>query len=149
MAMHLLLVLSLMLCQHMNVQAQNSAICFLTKQPASEMIKFAQQLAQDGLQYDLDVFIMIDDNTFTTSSINTSSNFQLLQISNGECIQYGFKNAISIPLILREVTSWDKALLYFTLLRKDHSFVWLIEDDVFYSKCASISIITSTILEYR
>ena len=27
--------------------------------------------------------------------------------------------------------SWDKALLHFTLLQKKHSFVWLVEDDVF------------------
>ena len=106
--MYLLLVFSLVLYQYMIVQAQNSAICFLTERPAPEIIEFARQLAQDGLQYNLDVFIMIDDNTFTTSGINTSSNFRLLQIPNSECIRYGYKNAISLREQWREVTSWTK-----------------------------------------
>ena len=92
--MYLLLILLLFSCQYFNVQAENSAICFLTAKPKFELVEFAQQLARDGLQYNLDVFIMIDDNTFPILRLNTSSNFRLLRMSSNECIRYGFKNTI-------------------------------------------------------
>jgi len=114
----------------MNVQAENSALCFLTYSPTSEMLEFAQELAQDAVKYDVNVFIMIDDNNFTLSGINTSFNLQLLQISDEKCLEYNYRKKIG-PSDWGEVTSWDKALLYFSILNEDYSFIWLIEDDVF------------------
>jgi len=74
---------------------------------------------------------MIDDNNFNVLNVNISSNIRLLQIPNQECIKYGYRNTISLSPQWREVTSWDKALLYFGELQKNYSFVWLIEQDVF------------------
>jgi len=114
----------------MNIQAEYSALCFLTYSPTSEILEFAQELAQDAVQYDVNVFIMIDDNDFTLSDINISSNLQLLQISDKKCLEHNYRKTIG-PSDWGEVISWDKALLYFNILNKNYSFIWLIEDDVF------------------
>ena len=127
----LLLILSLLLCQYTNVQARNSAICFLTEIPGLEILRFAEQLTQSAIQYDMDVFIMIDNNYFNVSSIYVPSDVRLLQIPKEQCINYGYQNTISLYARWREITSWDKALLYFGELNKSYSFVWLIERDVF------------------
>ncbi|CAF3107587.1 unnamed protein product [Rotaria sp. Silwood2] len=96
MTFYLLLILLLLLYQHTNVQAGNSALCFLTERPSFETIEFAQELAQDAIEYDLDVFIMIDDNNFNISTINILSNVRLIQISNQECVHYGYQKTISL-----------------------------------------------------
>ena len=84
MTIYLLLVLSQLLSQYMNVQAEKSALCFLTHRPAPETLRFAEELAQDTMKYCVDVFIMIDDNHFQISKTNISSNLQLLQILNNK-----------------------------------------------------------------
>jgi hypothetical protein len=131
MTVNLLLVVLLMLHQHINIQARNSAVCFLTDQPEFETLQFAEKLAKVGMQFDIDVFIMIDDNDFKPPIENTSSHIRFLQISNEECIKYGYRKTISLRPEWREVTAWDKALLYFGVLHKNYSFVWLVENDVF------------------
>ncbi|CAF1223158.1 unnamed protein product [Rotaria sordida] len=130
MTTYLLLILLLLSHQHTNVQAGRSALCFLTRIPALETLEFAQELAQDAIEYDVDVFIMIDDNKFNVSTINISSNIRLVQISNQECIYYGYRKTIYVGKGWPKITSWDKALLYFTLLNNNYGFVWLIENDV-------------------
>jgi hypothetical protein len=64
------------------------------------------------------------------SHINTSSNLQLLQIPDEKCLQHNYQKTIWLGGG-RHITSWDKALLYFGILNKNYSFVWLIENDVF------------------
>ncbi|CAF3674779.1 unnamed protein product [Rotaria sp. Silwood1] len=131
MTVYILLILLLLLYQHTNIQAGNSAVCFLTRRLTSATLGFAQELAQDAIEYDVDVFIMIDDNSFNVSARNISSNVRLIQISNQECIYYGYQNTISLGSKWRQITSWDKALFYFTLFNNNYTFVWLVEDDVF------------------
>lgn len=133
MIIYLLLTLSLLSYRHTNAKSRHSAICFLTYRPQIQTIDFARELAEDAVKYKADVFIVIDDNNFDVSNITNSSSFQLLQIPNEQCVQYGYQKTISLADGWREVTSWDKALLYFGLVDKNYSFVWLIEDDVFIS----------------
>jgi len=120
----------------MNVQAGNSAFCFLTCTPKPETLEFARELAQDALQYNVDVFIMIDFNNVNLSDINASPNIQLLQIPNEQCFKHNYRNTIWLGGS-RVVTAWDKALLYFNLINKNYSFVWLSEDDVFFPSVQS------------
>jgi hypothetical protein len=124
-------VQSINLTADKNVEAQRSAVCFLTARPALETVAFAEELAKDGIQYGLDVFIMIDDNNFKPPTIDTSSHVQFLQISNEQCVEHGYQKSISLAPEWREITSWDKALFYFGVLYKNYSFVWLVEKDVF------------------
>jgi hypothetical protein len=114
----------------MSVHAGNAALCFLTHRPASETFEFARQLAQDAVQYGVEIFIMIDDNNFNVSSIDPSINLQLLQISNELCLQHNYQKTIYLGWWA--LTSWDKALFYFNIINKNHSFVWLSEHDVFF-----------------
>ena len=132
----LLLYLVIMFVQMTNVSA-TSALCFITTRPVPEMLQFAEELAIDGLQYSMEVFIMIDDNEYRNVSFSMSSPVQILQIPDEKCIAYGYQKTMytsSRPLI---VTSWDKVLLYFCELNRKHSFLWIVEDDTFISSVSA------------
>lgn len=130
MRIYFLLIVSIIFFNIINIQAANSALCFLTYRPIHDQLKFIQQLSEDALKYDVNVFIMIDDNRFNVSLINTSSNLRLLKIPNEQCLQYNYQKTILVDNNL-EITAWDKTLFYFSVLNKNYSFVWLIENDVF------------------
>lgn len=130
MYIYLLSILSLFLCHLTNAQAGYAAFCFLTHKLLPETLELAQEFAQDGFLYGLDIFIMIDDNNFDVSNINTSSNLRLLQIPNELCMQHNYRDATTYNG--SNITSWDKALFYFGVLNKNYSFIWLSEDDIFY-----------------
>ncbi|CAF1165390.1 unnamed protein product [Adineta steineri] len=131
MAIYLLLILLLFSCQHMNILAENSALCFIMKYPTYQNFSFVQELTEDAKKYHLDIFMMIDDNRLNLSKISTKYDFRLLRIENNQSRYYGYQKSIELGDNEREITSWDKALLYFTVLNKNYSFVWLIENDVF------------------
>jgi hypothetical protein len=129
---YLLSIISVLLSQPLSAHAANAALCFLTQTLPPETLEFARQLAQHAMQYDVEIFIMIDDNNFNVSNINSSINLQLLQISNELCLQYNYQKTIYIGWAWGLLTSWDKALFYFNIINKNHSFVWLSEHDVFF-----------------
>ncbi len=108
----------------------DAAVCFLTVRPVPEMLHFAEELAFDGLKYGIDVFVIVDDNTYKIPS-STSSNVQILQIPNEKCVTYGYQQTMYVTTRRIQIATWDKALLYFCELNTKYSFVWLIEDDVF------------------
>ncbi|CAF1478778.1 unnamed protein product [Adineta ricciae] len=93
--------------------------------------KLSKELAEDAKQYGVDLFIMVDNNDVNISTINVSSNIRLLQISREKCLQHNYHKAINTGGTWRYITSWDKSLLYFCLLNRNYSFVWLLEEDVF------------------
>jgi hypothetical protein len=128
---YLLLISIGLLYENMLVQAGNSALCFLTVQPDLETLQFAEQLAQDLIQYSVDVYVMIDDNDFGFSALNISLHFRSLSISNKDCLLHGYRQTTQLGEKKNNITSWDKALFYFCILNKNYSFVWLIENDVF------------------
>ena len=96
MTISLLLIASLLLSQCMNVEARNSALCYLSYRPAPELLEFAQQLAEDAIQYGVEIFIMVDDDNFNVSAINASSNVRLLQISREKCLRHNYHKAINL-----------------------------------------------------
>jgi hypothetical protein len=108
-----------------------SAICFLTRQPRIQTVGFAQQLSLDVVQHAIDVFVMVDDNHFDASSVKSPSPARILKLQNNFTIRNGFHDTISLSHLPAEVTSWDKALFYFTSLQPIYSYVWLIEEDTF------------------
>jgi hypothetical protein len=128
---YLLLFLIRFLYENMCVQADHSALCFLTVQPALETLQFAEQLAQDTRQYGVDVYIMIDDDHFRFSSRNFTSQFRFLKIPKEQCLLHGYRRTTNLGINQSHVVSWDKALFYFCVLNKNYSFVWFVEDDVF------------------
>jgi hypothetical protein len=128
---YLLFFLIQFACRNISVQTATSAVCFLTIRPALETLELAEQIAQDAKQYDVDVYVMIDDDSFDLSSIDSSSHFRPLKISKQKCALHGYVKAICIRRDHYNITSWDKGLLYFCVLNQNYSFVWFIEYDVF------------------
>ena len=112
------------------VQAEKTAVCFLTRQPTIQTIGFAQKLIRNANEDDLDVFIAIDDNAFNITSLNISTSLRFVQISNEQCNRTGFRETMFV-IIGVPINAWDKALFYFILLSRSYAFVWLIEEDVF------------------
>jgi hypothetical protein len=104
-----------------------SALCFLTRRPSFETIRFAFELAQN-LSF-IDVFIIVDDNNYTNPLL-ISSTVRFLQFNETVLRHYGFRGA-NIIGTGRPCSAWDKALYYFSRQSTHHSFVWFIEDDVF------------------
>ncbi|CAF3349038.1 unnamed protein product [Rotaria sp. Silwood2] len=104
-----------------------SALCFLTRQPSSETVEFALELAQNISS--IDVFIIVDNNTVITLPI-LSSTVQFLQFNETICTKYGFQQA-NVFGSGKICSAWDKALYYFSRHSNHHSFVWFVEEDVF------------------
>ena len=130
---HHLIILFLLLFHRRSlfVSGITTALCFLTRNPSDETLRFAQELAADAVRYDLHVFIMVDDNKRNLTTLNASAPLRLLQITNDQPLQHGFHQTISLGPGWADVSSWDKALFYFCVLQKQYEFVWLIEEDVF------------------
>ena len=117
--------------ERLDAQVEKTAVCFLTRQPSTETLAFVQTLIRDANKNELDVFIAVDNNSFNITSLNISPSLRFIQIPNEQCAQHGYQSSTSLGSGWSNTTAWDKALLYFTLLNRKYSFVWLIEEDVF------------------
>lgn len=102
-------------------------VAFLTKFPNDDLISFAEKLSEF-----YKIFVFIDDNTFDYIE-NDKINY--VKIDNEECVNNGFtyteESFISNDYKQKTLSSWDKALYYFTSKNLDYDNVWFIEDDVF------------------
>jgi hypothetical protein len=114
----------------MFVQAGHFALCVLTARPPLETLEFTEQLAQNGMRYGVDVYIIIDDDKFNFSSLKVFSHIRLLNISRKECISHGYQYTTHVGVNHSNVVAWDKALFHFSVLNKNYSFVWFVENDV-------------------
>lgn len=85
----------LLLLQSMNIETQKSALCYMAYRPPPELLEFAQILAEDAIKYDVEIFIMVDDENFNISAANVSSNVHLLNISRQTCLQHNYHKAIN------------------------------------------------------
>ncbi len=113
-----------------STSAGNNALCFLTMRPELEMLHFAEQLALDGLQYGVEVFVIVGNNAYKVP-FSRLSNVQILQIPDEKCIAYGYQQTMYVTTRPIQIGTWDRAFLYFCELNTKYSFVWFIEDDVF------------------
>ncbi|CAF0985691.1 unnamed protein product [Adineta ricciae] len=108
----------------------STAVCFLTVRPMNETLEFADRLARAVQQDNIDVFVMVDDNSFKVPSSETSI-VKLVQISNKQCVIHGYQHIMYVYSKPIQISSWDKSLLYFSKLNTNYSFVWLLENDLF------------------
>jgi len=111
----------------------HTAVCFVITRPEQTMLEFVGELALDGLKYGLEIFIMIDDDQFEIPISWIPLYVQTLHISNETCFQNGYRRTTFVYTWPLEITSWDKTLFYFCELNLKHSFLWIIEADVFIS----------------
>ena len=124
-------ILLLRLSENFDVLAKKSAVCFLTRQPGTHSILFAQALINDTKEDNLEVFITIDDNSFDVTMLSVSSSLRFIQIPNNQSRSAGYHQTMYLPHAPVQMSAWDKTLFYFTVLSRNYSFVWFIEKDVF------------------
>jgi hypothetical protein len=101
------------------------AIALLTLNPKAELIEFYKRV--HGSHYDF--YCFVDENS-TERILDDFVNY--IHMDDLFCKQNGFHRFN--PVIKKgpcNVSSWDKAILYFCRLNKAYEHVWFIEDDVF------------------
>ena len=102
------------------------AVAILTLNPSRPQIDFYKDMV--GFGYD--VFFIVDNNTFHCPTI---PNVVFVQINDIACQAAGFSmlNPVISRRKINHVSSWEKSLLYFSIINNDYDSVWFIEDDVF------------------
>lgn len=128
---YLIILLLIIFLQITSIRAKSTALCFVTTHPELEMLQFVEELALDGLKYDVEVFVMVDNDQYEIPISWISSYVQILHIKNETCTVHGYRRATYVYTWPLEITAWDKAFLYFCELNTQHSFIWIIENDVF------------------
>jgi hypothetical protein len=98
-------------------------VLILTANPLSSTLGFADKLA--GISDD-DVIIISDDKPSALPSIA-----KCVHIDDAAARKSGFFN--SSPIIGKTPIAWDKALYHVINFQKHADYVWIIEDDVFFT----------------
>jgi hypothetical protein len=99
-------------------------ICLLSVDVNINTLNFLEQL---GLNKNYDIYIVIDNNDFDISNINTT--VKIIKVNNIECEQSGYKG--SVLWFKDRACSRDKALYYFNRNNIEYNYIWIIEEDVF------------------
>jgi len=102
-----------------------TAICFLTIRPSKLFCNFCKQLKNDNY----DVFICVDDNSYTIAGYYDYHIVPIIKIPNSICESSGFKS--TVVGFNHRACSRDKALYYFCKLPHNYKHIWMIEEDVF------------------
>ena len=78
-----------------------------------------------------DIYIMIDDNSKDyKEEYSNFRNIHVIQIKNEDCKNNGF---VDMNFTIRKnITSWEKAIYYFSTINTEYNYVWFFEDDVFF-----------------
>ena len=98
-----------------------NAFCLLTFKPNDIWIDFLSKVV------DYDIYVFIDDNSMIYKS--PYPNIKFIQYNDDECYNKGWYDINFF--IKKDVTAWDKALYYFSIINTSYEYVWFCEDDVF------------------
>ena len=122
---------------------KKEAICLIVNKPNTIYLDFLNNFVN------YEIYVIIDDNTFDHSKKykNDYKNINLIQITDTYCKISGFINTNKIG-VKKIISGWDKALLYFSVINKNHNFVWFIEDDVFLKNEETIMNLDKKYLDY-
>ncbi len=99
-------------------------ICLLAVRPCTKTYAFFKSIQMNT---DYDVYIVIDDNTYTIPEYDGV--VKVIKINNQECESHGFKS--SVLWFNNKACSRDKALYYFTKKSIDYKYIWFVEEDTF------------------
>ena len=102
------------------------AICLLGLKPNQIWIEFLNKFKN------YDIYIMIDDSKNYTEQFKEYKNVKILHVPDKVCEKKHFSKTTSF-CVGKRITSWDRALYYFSTLNKKHKYVWFIEEDVFFN----------------
>jgi hypothetical protein len=114
----------------------NNCVCLICYKPNNIWIDFLSKFKK------YDVYIIIDDNRQNyKKQYSKFNNINIIQINNKESKKYGFVNMNFI--MQKNVTSWEKAVYYFSTINTKYNKVWFFEDDVFFYNEETLSQIDS------
>jgi hypothetical protein len=101
-------------------------ICLVCREPHKVWIDF---LSTFNLY---EVYVVINNNEYIIPE-DYGNKIKFIKINNDECYSAGFNNANRCETLPQfpDITSWDKALYYFSNINLNYSNVWFIEDDCF------------------
>lgn len=104
------------------------AVCLVSKTPDNIWIHFLNTFKL------YDTFIIINDNDYIIDDKFKNLKVKIIKIDNKECYAAGFNNGMKTVIMERfpEITSWEKALYYFTTINLNYKKIWFIEDDCFF-----------------
>lgn len=103
------------------------ACVILTHCPHQEWVRFSQEIAETSSV--LDVYIMVDDDTFVPPII---PGVTFLHLDRQIPTEAGYHSCCleKMPQGTNKCLAWDKAIYHFCEVDTSHSHVWFIEDDV-------------------
>lgn len=112
------------------MEKSKNAIVLLTRLPNEVWLNFLQNFKK------YDVYVCIDCTKKNYAKLYEGSNITFIQMEDRYSKYFGYHNAlIRTPRIPDKPLAWDKALLYFCMIRREkYAHVWFIEDDVFFLK---------------
>jgi hypothetical protein len=101
-----------------------NAVCLLCRKPDRMWCEFLDKFNN------YKVFIIVDDQEIDLSDIKRDySNLAFIQISDNDCIDKYYTKINYF--VKKDITSWERSMLFFTFIEKSFDQVWFIEDDVF------------------
>lgn len=103
----------------------DKCICLIVNKPSIIWLDFLQKFKN------YDIYLLIDDNTEDYNIMYKYPTINFIQINNEECEKHGFINANFT--LKKNVSGWEKALLYFSNINTKYNNIWFIEDDVFFN----------------
>lgn len=94
-----------------------NALVFLTLRPSNVLLDFI-----DSIKDQYKVYLCIDDNEY-----ECDRDINIIKLDDKVCKNCNYFN---LNYMIKSISAWDKALLYFTIVNK-YDNVWFIEDDVY------------------
>lgn len=104
-------------------------ICLVCREPHENWIHFLNNFNL------YKVYIVINNNNFIIpENYEKKYKIKFIKIDDKICYSSGFNNANRCENLphFPEITSWDKALYYFSSINLNYTNVWFIEDDCFF-----------------
>ena len=106
------------------IKKSKNAFCLLCIQPNEIWLKFLSKFKN----YDL--YLMIDNFDFDTTILKQKyNNINFIKINEDECSKSGFTDMNFT--IKKRISSWEKAVYYFSKINLNYENIWFCEDDVF------------------
>lgn len=108
------------------MSATKSCICIISHYPQKEWVNFLSRFSY------YDAYITIDDNSLDCKQLYNSNNVTVIQDTEANCEETGFKHLISELHPTKPISGWEKSLYYFSYINPNYNYVWFLEADTFF-----------------
>jgi hypothetical protein len=107
------------------MQSPVPALCILCRSPTFQWCDFIHSFTTYAL------YVVVDEESFPLDPFREKyPGITFVSIPSDTCRQYFFLDMNFI--MSKKVTSWEKAMYYFSVENTGHHHVWFLEDDVFF-----------------